>query len=120
MRIKIKELPETSLSPVQRTHLRAAREIIGDIPLNPAELQSPNMSIIGACDIRGGKAYIVPKRLDRLSTTLNTALHEAGHYISKKGDGSKEHDEAIRKLSAEVAEKVRQGAYDKYLVEAVW
>lgn len=119
MNISVKIVPETELTATQKTHLEVARQVTKDVPTYPARMHNSAI-IIGGYRLSSGPIYIASQRLHRLRTTIDTTIHEMGHHISKADDGTKAHNDAIRKLSAEVAQKVKRGEYDKYLSEAVW
>lgn len=119
MNITITTISEEHLTPLQKRHLEVAQEIAGEFPVIPANLHD-HVVIIGAFDLWAKKEYIVPKRLERLSSTLNTTIHETAHAITRADDGTPEHDKAIKDISSQVAENARRGMYDDYLKDVKW
>lgn len=118
MNVKINVLPESTLTPRQIVHLRIARTVAG-ITVYPADLHN-SVKIIGAYRQYGGPIYIAPERLKRLSTTMNTTIHELAHHVSQAGDGTSAHSRAIKQTSDKVAARASSGELDKYLGDAVW
>ena len=118
MNVNIDVLPETALTPQQIVHLRIARTV-ARITVYPARLHN-SVKIIGAYRQFGGPIYIAPERLKRLSTTMNTTIHERAHHVSQADDGTRTHSRAISKITAQVAEEAQAGKYDSLLKEAVW
>jgi len=119
MNVKIDRIPEEKLTPRQRTHLKVAREVAGEVPVIAAKL-SDHLHIIGAYDTLGSKIYITPERLERLSTTLNTGIHELAHHQTHRDDGTREHSEAISRISKKVTAEAGWGKYDGLLRDAIW
>ena len=119
MNITVDIVPETQLTATQRTHLKVARQVARGVPTYPARMHNSAI-IIGGYKLSSGPIYIAPQRLHKLSTTMNTTIHELAHHVSQSGDNTRAHNEAIKKLSAEIAEKAKKGEYDKYLNGAVW
>jgi len=118
MNVKINVLPESTLTHQQIVHLRVAREVAG-ITVYPADLHN-SVKIIGAYRQYGGPIYIAPERLNRLSTTMNTTIHEKAHHVSQADDGTRAHNQAIRQVTDKLVDKVNKGELDGYLSEAKW
>jgi len=123
MDIKIDKIPEEKLSTIQRTHLRIAREIARGVPVTPAKLinrKRKHIHIIGAYETWERRIFIAPERLNHLNTTLDTTIHEVSHHESQRDDGTKEHIDAILRVTHRVAQQAEEKRYDSLLGEAVW
>lgn len=118
MNVKINVLPESTLTHQQLAHLRVAREV-ASITVYPADLHN-SVKIIGAYRQYGGPIYIAPERLKRLSTTMNTTIHEKAHHTTQADDGTKAHNQAISQITSQVAEDAKAGKYDSLLKGVVW
>lgn len=119
MNIKINVIPESKLSPLQLSHLQVAKEIARGLDVHPAHITN-SVKIIGAYKLSGGPIYISPERLNKLRWTINTAIHEKAHHVSQANDGTRHHDDAISRLSAQVAQDASTGRFDDFLKEVQW
>jgi hypothetical protein len=119
LNITIRTIPDNKLSSLQKSHLELARRIAEKVPVYPANITN-SVRIIGAYKVHSGPIYIDPERLKRLSTTVNTTIHEKAHHISQADDGTIAHDKAISEISHQLAKDVSEGKIDKYLADVVW
>jgi len=119
MNVKINVLPESTLAHQQIVHLRIARFVAGEVTVYPADLHD-SVKIIGAYRQFGGPIYIAPERLKKLSTSMNTCIHELAHHRSQADDGTRAHSREISKITAQVAKEAQARKYDDLLKEAVW
>lgn len=115
MNVKLETIPEEKLSQQQRVHLQFARHIVGKVPIFPAHIHN-GVPIIGAYKLQTGEIFITPQRLDRLRYTMNTTIHELAHHQSGADDGTRAHDNAIKRLGAQV---MAEAENDKYLSETL-
>jgi len=119
MNVRINVLPEVKLSEVQLTHLRIARVVANGLKVFPARIHN-SVEIIGAYRLNRGPIYIVPQRLERLNTTMNTCIHELAHHETQAADGTIAHDEAVARITVQVAKNAEEGKYDSLLKNALW
>lgn len=119
MNVKINVLPESTLTPQQIVHLRIARFVASEVTVYPADLHD-SVKIIGAYRQYGGPIYIAPGRLQKLSTSMNTCIHELAHHVSQANDGTRAHNQAISEITTHVTKEAKEGKYDSMLREARW
>ena len=119
MNVTVSVLPESTLTHLQLVHLKIAKAVAGNVAVYPADIHN-SVKIIGAYRQYSGPVYIAPERLQKLSTTMNTCIHEIAHHVTQAGDGTKVHREGISKITARVAKEAKEGKYDSLLEEAVW
>ena len=110
-------LPESALTQKQKIHLYAAKALGKDVRVYAAKLPYP---IIAAFEVGTRNVYISPGRLDRLSTTVDSLIHEDSHYVTGEDDGTQEHQKCILKITGEVISRVEDGLYDEVLIGAEW
>ena len=119
MNVTVTTVPEEQLSPLQKTHLQLAREFVEDVNLHPANIHN-SVKIIGAYDMKAERIFVAPERLQRLSTTANTSIHELAHHESKADDGTQAHEASISDITHRIALCASSGKYDYLLSEAIW
>jgi len=119
MKVNIKVLPEDGLTSLQKNHLQVARELAGNVRVQPAELKN-HVKILGAYRCPTGPIFINPERLTKLRWTINTTIHELAHHRSQAGDGTRLHDSYIGKVTHEVTTIAESGKIDDHLTGAVW
>ena len=116
----IKRVNESKLTRTQLAHLVVARALASGLygaEVIPANLPYP---VVAAWEVGTKRVFIHPIRLDKLSTTVNSVVHETGHLSSGFDDGTKGHTNAMESVSNILAGLVNSGKLDELLTKVVW
>jgi len=124
-----KVIPDASLTPRQRSHLKLARAIVGgtcrsgSVPTVHAAIIPPASDRVRTAGMYGRitqEIFIASDQLERGSATVDTVIHEIAHHTSGAEDLEQSHSLAMTQVAARVVKAAAAGDFDELLKEAVW
>jgi hypothetical protein len=126
---EVEVIPADKLSLRQRTNLKLARAITGEICrvrrvsevhaaiIPPA---SDRVRTAGMYSRTTGEIYIASDQLESARSTIDTVVHEIAHHTSGAEDLEQAHADAMTNVASRVVKDTAVGKFDDLLKEVTW